>query len=343
MLRFLFYTVIFFSAITIVAVAQNTEPEQSDEWGILRTEIQTRLGKARFDKIPDTVEFDNPRFYYDFKMGRFNRWLAVEPNAPNLRIRPIPEQQLQQSPHFSDILPAEKNNKHIVSANIPVPPDTSTNSSTQPVRRLPGFFERSGVMDATALPELQEESPIRSSTGSRWFRDIDRNENSGLPGLNQRSRQVSGGNDNFSGNAVAVGGELLRNQQTPQQTSQQQTLQQQTLSPVLQSQVSATEANSRNLPVDRQFATKNQVEMIRRFEQKLEGMLLSHPSIHFLSPVQISFRNGVVSVRGVVPNKEHKIAAGNILLTDPAVKQVNNLISIVPADPAQITAPIEPK
>jgi hypothetical protein len=308
--------------VATVAIAQNTEPEQPTEWDFLRTEIQTRLGKARFDKIPDTIEFDHPRFYRDFKTGRFNTWLAIEPDAPNFRFRSIPE-QLQQSQHRSDILPAEKTNKRIVSANTPVQADTSTNFPPQPIRRLPGFFERSGIMDATVLPE---ENPIRSSGGSRWFRDFNRNDHSGVPaGLSSRSQQNSDGNDYFNGNAVVVGGELLQNK------------------PASQPPVSATETNFRTNPVDRQSATRNQAETLRRFEQKLEGMLLSHPSIHFLSPVQISFRNGVVSVRGVVSDKEHKIAAGNLLLTNPEVKQVNNLISVVPTDPIQITAPIEPK
>ncbi|MDR2757570.1 MAG: BON domain-containing protein [Planctomycetaceae bacterium] len=330
MLRFYSYTIVFFLAASAVAVAQNTELEQPTDWGFLRTEVQTRLGKVRIDEIPDTIEFDHPRFYSDFKMGRFNTWLTFEPDAPNFRFRPIPEQKSQQSQYLPDVPPTEKTNKRIVSANTVVSADTSTNSSTQPVHRLPGFFERSGIMDAAMLPE---ESPIRTSTGSRWFRDIDRNNYSGLSGLSQRSRTDSGGNDYFNGNAVMVGGELLQDPPIPQQTLPQKT----------QSLVSATETGIQTVPADRQSATKNQVETLRRFEQKLERMLLSHPSIHFLSPVQITFRNGVVTVRGVVPDKEHKIAAGNLLLTDPAVKQVNNLISVVPADPTQITAPIEPK
>ncbi|MDR1269104.1 MAG: hypothetical protein LBK82_06240 [Planctomycetaceae bacterium] len=325
MLRFSFSMITVFlgmALVAAVAIAQNTEPEQPTEWDFLRTEIQTRLGKARFDKIPDTIEFEHPRFYRDFKMGRFNTWLASEPDAPNFRFRSVPEQQLPQSQHRSDILPAEKTNKRIVSANTPVQADTSTNFPPQPIRRLPGFFERSGIMDATVLPE---ENPVRSSGGSRWFRDFNRNDPSGVQGLSSRSQQNSGGNDYFNGNAVVVGGELLQNKPTPQ------------------SPVSATEANFRTNPVDRQSATRNQAETLRRFEQKLEGMLLTHPSIHFLSPVQISFQNGVVSVRGVVSDKEHKIAAGNFLLTNPEVKQVNNLISVVPTDPTQITVPVEPK
>ncbi|MDR2117413.1 MAG: BON domain-containing protein [Planctomycetaceae bacterium] len=346
MLRFYFYPIIFFLTMSVVVIAQETaaEAEQPTELGLLGSEVQTRLGKVRFGEIPDTIQFDHPRFYNDFKMGNFNTWLAVEPNAPNFRFRSIPrsipQQQSPQSQHLSDVLSAKKTNKHIVSANIPVLADTSANSSTQPVRRLPGFFERSGVMDAAELQELSEERPIRSSTGSRWFRDIDRNNdnNSELPTLNQRSRnqrspQNSGGNNYFSGNAVTVGGELLQDQQTSQQTPQS----------IPQSQVSATETNLRTFPVDSQSAAKNQFESLRRFEQKLEGMLLSDPLIHFLSPVRVSFRNGVVSVRGIVPSKEHKIAAGNLLLKDPLVKQVNNLISIVPTDPTQIPPPIEPK
>jgi hypothetical protein len=336
MLRFSFYILSIFYMLTVfpgiaaVAVAQNTEPEQPTEWDFLRTEIQTRLGKVRMDAIPDTLEFDHPRFYKDFKTGRFNTWLAHEPDAPNFRFRPIPEQQLPPLQHHSGVFSADKTEKHVVSANTPVQADSNTNFPPQPLRRLPGFFERSGIMDATVLPE---ESPVRSSGGSRWFRDFDRTARFGVSGLSPQSQQTSGGNDPFNGNAVAVGGELLQNQSMPPQTPQS----------APQSQVSATETNFRLNPVDRLSATKYQAETLRRFEQKLEGMLLSHPSIHFLSPVQISFQNGVVSIRGVVSDKAQKIAAGNLILTDPAVKQVNNLISVVPADPTQMIAPIEPK
>lgn len=330
MLRKIFYTIIFFLGTTIIVVAQEADSEQPNEWGFFRTEIQTRLGKVRFGEIPDTIEFDHPRFYNDFKMGRFNSWLGPKPDAINLRLRSIPELQSQQSSRFSDILSADKTKKRIVSANTPVAPDVGATSASQPIQRLPGFFERDGIMDSTVLPE---ERPIRSFSGSRWFRDLDRNEYSGLPGLSQRSQLNSGGNDHFGGKAITVGGELLQNQQTPQQTQQQ----------LSQPPIAATETTIRTNPVDRQAVARNQAESRRHFEQKLEGMLLSHPSIHFLSPVQVSFQNGTVSVRGIVPDKDHKIAAGNILLTDPAVKQVNNLISVVPADPAQIVVPIEPK
>ncbi|MDR2704316.1 MAG: BON domain-containing protein [Planctomycetaceae bacterium] len=326
MLRIYFYTIIFLLGTTIIVVAQNTESEQPNEWELLSTEVQTRFGKVRFGEIPDTIEFDHPRFYNDFKMGRFNSWLAPKPDALNFRLRSIPEQQSQQSTPSSNILSTDKTNKRIVSANTPVLADTSANSTSQPIQRLPGFFERDGIMDSTVLPE---KSLIRSSTGSRWFRDLDRNDRSGLPGLSQQPQPNSGENDHFGGNAITVGGELLQNRQTSQQISQ--------------SPISATETTIRTNPIDRQSAARNQAEARRHFEQKLEGMLLSHPSIHFLSPVQVSFQNGIVSVRGIVPDKDHKIAAGNLLLTDPAVKQVNNLISVVPADPAQIVTPIEPK
>ena len=79
----------------------------------------------------------------------------------------------------------------------------------------------------------------------------------------------------------------------------------------------------------------------RRLEERLEGMLLSDPNVHLLSPVRFSFNGGIVTVRGVVPNQTHKVAVGNILLSDPAVRQVNNMISVVPLDPSRNPPPIE--
>jgi len=85
----------------------------------------------------------------------------------------------------------------------------------------------------------------------------------------------------------------------------------------------------------------NSEQTRRKFEEKLEGLLLSDPNVHLLSPVQVSFNGGVATVRGVVPNQSHKIAVGSILLSDPAVRQVNNMISIVPLDPSKNPPPIE--
>ena len=87
----------------------------------------------------------------------------------------------------------------------------------------------------------------------------------------------------------------------------------------------------------------NPEQVRRRFEEKLEGMLLSDPRVHLLSPVQVSFNGGIATVRGVVPNQTHKVAVGNILLSDPAVRQVNNMISVVPLDPSRNPSPITPK
>ena len=85
----------------------------------------------------------------------------------------------------------------------------------------------------------------------------------------------------------------------------------------------------------------NPEQVRRKFEEKLEETLLSDPRVHFLSPVQISLNGNVATVRGIVPNQTHKIAVGNILLSDPAVRQVNNMISVVPLDPSKNPPPIE--
>ena len=87
----------------------------------------------------------------------------------------------------------------------------------------------------------------------------------------------------------------------------------------------------------------NSEQTRRKFEEKLEGMLLSSPNVHLLSPVQVSYRDGVAVVRGVVPNQTHKVAVGNILLSDPAVRQVNNMISVIPLDPSRNPLPVDPK
>lgn len=77
---------------------------------------------------------------------------------------------------------------------------------------------------------------------------------------------------------------------------------------------------------------KTQAEQYEMFIEELEGQLLSSPDVTPLSPVQIDFQDGVATVRGVVPTPTARVAAGKILLADPRVKRVNNLMTYIRND-----------
>ena len=174
-------------------------------------------------------------------------------------------------------------------------------SQNVPIRRPIGFFQRSDVMD----PNFVLEEPTMTPREQLWFRE---------PG-GQRETPRSGNPETGVGRgALGIGGEeMLRSTPNVQETTIR------TPSP---------------LP-------PNPEQVRRAFEERLEGMLLSDPNVHLLSPIRISFSGGTATVRGVVPNQTHKIAVGNILLSDPTVKQVNNLISVAPLDPNHNPPPIE--
>ncbi|MGI6401096.1 MAG: BON domain-containing protein [Thermoguttaceae bacterium] len=91
-------------------------------------------------------------------------------------------------------------------------------------------------------------------------------------------------------------------------------------------------------PVGPAPAAPSRAQTLRAFQEYLEAQLLQSPDVNPLSPVQVSYQDGVVTVRGVVPTPAARVAAGNILLADPRVSKVNNLMTYVRAD-TPLTAP----
>ncbi len=85
--------------------------------------------------------------------------------------------------------------------------------------------------------------------------------------------------------------------------------------------------------------TANQQNPTAAFQEYLELMLLRSPEVNPLSPVKVTFSNGIATVQGIVPTQNHKLAAGKILLSDSRVKSVDNRLSVMPSDP---NAPLPP-
>ncbi|MBR5627116.1 MAG: hypothetical protein IKW74_05790 [Thermoguttaceae bacterium] len=74
----------------------------------------------------------------------------------------------------------------------------------------------------------------------------------------------------------------------------------------------------------------NQQSPKEAFEESLMLLLMRSPDVNPLSPIQLDYQeDGTVTVRCVVPNESCRIKAGQILLSDPRVRKVNNQISIV--------------
>ncbi|MDO5554670.1 MAG: BON domain-containing protein [Planctomycetia bacterium] len=86
-----------------------------------------------------------------------------------------------------------------------------------------------------------------------------------------------------------------------------------------------------NLPSAEEQA-RMELAQLAAFEEHLELLLLQSPLVHPLSPVQVEFRDGTATVRGVVPKQENRIEAGKVLLTEPRVLRVDNKLSVMPAE-----------
>lgn len=81
----------------------------------------------------------------------------------------------------------------------------------------------------------------------------------------------------------------------------------------------------------------------RQFEERLEAGLIGHASIHALSPIQVSVSGTTATVRGVVADRQSRLAVGRQLLADPNIKQVNNLTTVLSDDPAKRPEPVDAK
>lgn len=67
----------------------------------------------------------------------------------------------------------------------------------------------------------------------------------------------------------------------------------------------------------------------RAVEEKMEEMLIQSPLVNPLSPIRITISGQTATIRGVVPSQAARTEAGRILLSNPAIRQVNNQLTVV--------------
>lgn len=68
------------------------------------------------------------------------------------------------------------------------------------------------------------------------------------------------------------------------------------------------------------------------YQEYLTTRLLQTPTVNPLSPISVEFRNGVATVRGIVPTPSAREAAGRVLLAEPDVRRVENCLTFVRPD-----------
>ena len=76
------------------------------------------------------------------------------------------------------------------------------------------------------------------------------------------------------------------------------------------------------------------------FIEYLENQLLNSPEVIPLSPIQVEYQDGTVTIRGVVSTPSARIAAGKVLLTNPQVFCVNNQLTYLRDDEMVTSNPI---
>ncbi len=73
-------------------------------------------------------------------------------------------------------------------------------------------------------------------------------------------------------------------------------------------------------------------EKRRSYQEYLTTLLLQTPAVNPLSPISVDYRNGVATVRGIVPTPSAREAAGRVLLAEPDVIRVENKLTYVRSD-----------
>ncbi len=73
-------------------------------------------------------------------------------------------------------------------------------------------------------------------------------------------------------------------------------------------------------------------EKRRAYQERLTTLLLQTPAVNPLSPISVEYRDGVATVRGIVPTPSAREAAGRVLLTEPDVIRVENKLTYVRPD-----------
>lgn len=85
-------------------------------------------------------------------------------------------------------------------------------------------------------------------------------------------------------------------------------------------------------PLPEPTSVRSPEEKRRSYQEYLTTRLLQTPAVNPLSPISVEFRDGVATVRGVVPTPSAREAAGRVLLAEPDVRRVENQLTYVRPD-----------
>jgi hypothetical protein len=330
-MRTLFFLSVLCLSAAMLAAQDNPQDAQPDkaDWEIqrdlypARKTSQGRFGEVQFGTLTPKFDYGRQRLNGTGVFGSNNRILGLDTMSPSSRIHPqtveeaaVPPRSAQDGTARYRVAPSANT---VAPAAADLSQDLSQTVRTLPMtQRNPNFFE--GITDRMSSEMPEDKQPIEH----RWFRDIDRMNQSGI---NQGSVNRDSVNQSGIGGglAAAVGSNTAGGNTGGTSSAANQSA-----------------ANNQSAADNRQFVSRPQYVPPRNFERQLEEVLITSPAVQLLSPVQVSYLNGTATVRGVVANQQNKVDAGKVLLNVPGVSQVDNRLTVVPLDPVRMPAPIEP-
>lgn len=271
-------------------------------------------------------------------------WIGLNNNTPNSRFQPYWDQipSTASSTNSNEILDMLRSRKlrDQGKADLLRQEDPRPVQATDPI---PPFSERSGknisyyssgeyVKDLNVpnkppiQPDKQEYQRNGTNNNSRqgiWMRaPVHANDQ----GTTDQNRQP---NIPFGSGEVDLGSRIIGNIATP-------------ANPIPPDPVNMKREGSEN---NREFVTPStpRQDPLVPFQEYLELMILRSPNVHPLSPIQVLFRNGTATIRGIVPSQEHRLEAGRILLGDSRVQKVDNRLTVLPSSPDKpLPVPFDP-
>lgn len=303
----------------------------------LQPRVRTRglFGDRELGTMPKPSDMQRTRFDSGFRFDDNGYFLGMDTNRPGNLFRPgwanEPESILNSFPeNYGDSTvadPADEINRPLVGA--------TGGSQRSPTRRPVDYYDRADVRWSDAVQAAQPATePIRTETQSaqggpaapsQWFRNPFDGGSRGVQPILPRRQTLPPGQAPAPGPAGAVGAVGAR----PLSTTE-------ALDPLPATAVAPMPMS----PAEQSMQARRR---IRLQEERLEAVLLGHASIHALSPIQVSLAGTTATVRGVVADQRSRLAVGSVLLGDPAIKQVNNLTTVLSDDPNQRPEPIDAK
>jgi hypothetical protein len=289
------------------------DPATGEQYPLYQVTSRGMFGVQEYG-VPIKPDNKNSRFpHHGIRFGPSGAILGVDRSAANSMFKPslLPQAGFEARNYYPEPgrttltprprPPRQPQNMQFAQGS-PVPESELVGGQ----RLRPEQFQRDGRIPGRT-PTPRQPTPPQRPSEEIWFRGAPSESSRTTAEPNTPSADPFYGGAGMMGAARQPGGGTLR---APTPGAAQMT----------------SSDRARGNPPQTFYFQPQQQDRTGRIEEQLELSLLQSPSVNLQSPVRVTLQNGVATVRGIVPTAEHRMQAGRLLLSNPAVNQVNNLM-----------------